>query len=163
MELRSTPESWRVALLTAIGSAGALLASLWAVRALAWPGFWVLVAFASLATLVPAIGALTASVDLDERGVTIRRLGHAQFLSWTDVREVQVVERRASVPDGTEYHWLVPSARPHIVSVPRLGLHDGSVRELTALAARDEKTARANIAPLERMRAGTTNTALESR
>lgn len=135
MELHPTPESWRVALITAIGATlimvgGALgAASGWGI---AW--CWWIVVGAGLATVVPAVGTVSARVDADERGVTVRRFGRARRFAWSEVAKVAVIERRASVPDGTEYHWLTPSRRPHVVAVPTLELTDGRVRQLSALA-----------------------------
>ncbi len=95
----------------------------------------VLIAAAALATFVPAVGTLTAAVDADVRGVTVRRLGRSSTYRWSDVVAIRVVERKAKVPDGTEYHWVVPSRSRHLVAVPSLQLVDGRVRELPALAA----------------------------
>jgi hypothetical protein len=137
MELHPTPESWRIALLTAIGAlvigtaaitAGAVIGG---ATALITAG---VIALAALATLVPALGTISASVDADARGVTVRRLGRTCRYAWGDVVGIHVAERRASVPDGTEYHWVVPHRRAHVVAVPCLDLADGRVRQLPALA-----------------------------
>jgi len=139
MELHPTPESWRIALVTALGAtligvAGVVVAAGFGHSvALAVTG--VLVTLAGAATLVPAIGTLTAAVDADTRGVTVRRLGHSSYYPWGDIVEVRLLDRRANVPDGTEYHWVVPSRSRHVVAVPCLALADGTVRELPALAA----------------------------
>jgi hypothetical protein len=139
MELHPTPKSWRIALLTAVGAALIAAAGVVVVagfgHSVALIVTGVLVALAAGATLVPAIGTLTASVDADTRGVTVRRLGHASYYPWAEVVEVRLLERRANVPDGTEYHWVVPSRSRHVVAVPSLALADGTVRELPALAA----------------------------
>jgi hypothetical protein len=66
--------------------------------------------------------------------VTIRRLGRAVRFGWPEIIGVGVIERRASVPDGTEYHWVVPRRTGHVVAVPCLELADGRVRQLPALA-----------------------------
>jgi hypothetical protein len=139
MELHPTPESWRIALLTAIGAFGIGLAG--AVMADVFHGSGallaacVLIGVAALATLAPAVGTLTATVDADSSGVAIRRFGRTTHYSWSEVVDVRVIERRASVPDGTEYHWVVPRRRAHVVAVPCLALADGRLRELPALAA----------------------------
>ncbi len=95
----------------------------------------VVIGLAALATFAPAIGTLSASVDADTRGVSVRRFGRSTRFAWTDVVDVHVIERRASVPDGTEYHWVMPSRSRHVVAVPCLQLADGRIRQLTALAA----------------------------
>lgn len=139
MELHPTPESWRIALLTAVGAiviAGAAVAMPFVFRdSIAWLVVAILSGIAALATLTPAIGTLSAAVDADTRGVAIRRFGRTAQYSWTDVVRVRIVERRASVPDGTEYHWVVPHRSAHVVAVPCLELANGQVRELVALAA----------------------------
>jgi hypothetical protein len=139
MELHPTPESWRIALFTALGAVGIGIAGVAftvvfrSSTALIATG--ILIAIAATATLLPAVGALTASVDADARGVTVRRFGLATYYAWADVTGVHLVERRANVPDGTEYHWVVPSRSKHVVAVPCLELADGRVREIPALAA----------------------------
>jgi hypothetical protein len=139
MELHPTPESWRLALLTAVGAALVAVAGVVVVagfgHSVALVVTGVLVTLAAVATLVPAIGTLTATVDADIRGVTVRRLGHSSYYPWAEVVEVRLLERRANVPDGTEYHWVVPSRSRHVVAVPCLALADGTVRELPALSA----------------------------
>ncbi len=138
MELHPTPESWRIALLTAVGSvlvAGAGAVFLFGFgNSVAQLVTGALVVLAAVATLLPALGALTATVDADTRGVSVRRLGRSSYYPWGDVVEVRLLERRANVPDGTEYHWVLPSRARHMVAVPCLALVDGSVRELPALA-----------------------------
>jgi Bacterial PH domain len=147
MELHPTPESWRIALLTAFGAALVAAAGVVVVagfgHSVALIVTGVLVALAAVATLVPALGTLTATVDADTRGVTVRRLGHSSYYPWAEVVEVRLLERRANVPDGTEYHWVVPSRSRHVVAVPCLALADGTVRELPALAAPASGPARA--------------------
>jgi PH (Pleckstrin Homology) domain-containing protein len=139
MELHPTPESWRIALFTAIGAVlvagggAVVLVGFGHSVTLVLTG--VLIVLAAVATLLPALGALTATVDADTRGVTVRRLGRSSYYPWADVTEVRLLERRASVPDGTEYHWVVPSRSRHVVAVPCLALADGTLRELPALAA----------------------------
>lgn len=139
MELHPTPESWRIALLTAIASILVVAAGAVAIalrgdsQALLVAG--IVVGIAAFATFVPALGAVTASVDADIRGITVRRLGFAARYGWGDVTAIRVVERQAHVPDGTQYHWLVPGRAKHVVAVPSLELADGRVRELPALAA----------------------------
>jgi hypothetical protein len=139
VELHPTPESWRVALLTALGAlvvvvAGATTAALFSgTGALLAAG--ILVGLAGLATFAPAIGALSATVDADSHGVAVRRFGRTSQYTWADVVAVRIIERRASVPDGTEYHWMVPRRSAHVVAVPCLELADGRMRELPALAA----------------------------
>jgi hypothetical protein len=137
MELHPTPESWRIALLTAIGAlvvgAAAIVAGTVIGGATALITS-VVIAAAALATLVPALGTISASVDADARGVTVRRLGRTRRYSWGEVVGIHVAERRANVPDGTEYHWVVPRRRAHVVAVPCLDLADGRVRQLPALA-----------------------------
>jgi Bacterial PH domain len=139
VELHPTPESRRIALLTAAGSFGiAVVATIVAVIVRASVPLLVasiVVVLAALATFVPAVGALSATVDADTRGVTIRRLGRASRFAWREIAGVRVIERRASVPDGTEYHWVAPSRAGHVVAVPCLELSDGRVRQLPALAA----------------------------
>lgn len=139
VELHPTPESWRVALFTAAGSlviaVAAVTLALATNPSAAFVVAAVLVVVAALATFVPAVGALSATVDADVRGVTIRRLGRTARFAWPDISGVRVIERRASVPDGTEYHWIAPSRGGHVVAVPCLELADGRVRELPALAA----------------------------
>ena len=137
MELHPTPASWRIALLTAIGAlaigtaAIATGAAIGGITALITAG---VIALATLATFVPALGTMTASVDADVHGVTIRRLGRANRYAWDHVVAVRVVERRANVPDGTEYHWVVPHLRAHVVAVPCLDFADGRERQLPALS-----------------------------
>ena len=139
MELHPTPESWRIALFTALGAA--VVAAGGAGVAAGFRGsvaliiLGVLVVVAGLATFAPAVGTLSATVDADARGVSVRRFGRVSRYSWADVADVRVIVRRASVPDGTEYHWVFPSRRSHVVAVPCLELADGRVRELPALAA----------------------------
>jgi hypothetical protein len=139
VELHPTPESWRVALFTAIGSLVIAVAAATLAFATSPPVALsvaaVLVLLAALATFVPAVGALSATVDADVRGVTVRRLGRTARFAWPDISAVRVIERRASVPDGTEYHWIAPSRGGHVVAVPCLELADGRMRELPALAA----------------------------
>jgi len=138
MELHPTPKSWRIALVTAVGAVAVGLAALWVADLVGAFGAWLaagVVGAAALATFVPAVGTLSAVVDADNRGVTIRRFGRARRYGWGEVVDVRVIERRASVPDGTEYHWVVPGRSRHVVEVPVLELADGSVRELPALAA----------------------------
>jgi hypothetical protein len=139
MELHPTPESWRIALFTALGAA--VVAAGGAGVAAGFRGsvaviiLAVLVVLAGLATFAPAVGTLSATVDADTRGVSVRRFGRVSRYSWADVADVRVIVRRASVPDGTEYHWVFPNRRSHVVAVPCLQLADGRVRELPALAA----------------------------
>ena len=139
MELHPTPESWRIALFTAIGALGVGLAGAIVIARFGSSGALlaagIVIGLAALATFAPAIGALSATVDADSRGVTVRRFGRTSTYAWADVVDVKVVERRASVPDGTEYHWVVPSRAHHVVAVPSLELADGRVRQLPALAA----------------------------
>jgi hypothetical protein len=106
----------------AVGGTGAIVAA-------------VVVICAALATFLPAVGTLSASVEADDRGIAIHRFGRTARFAWADVIDVRLVERGARVPDGTEYHWVVPRRSAHIVGVPCLELRDGRVRELTALAA----------------------------
>ena len=138
MELHPTPESWRVALFTAFGAAAIAAAGIWVAVVFAGrPALLtggILVALAGIATLLPALGALSAAVDADASGVTIRRFGRESRYAWDDIVDVRLVERRANVPDGTEYHWVVPNRRTHIVAVPSLALANGRVREIPALA-----------------------------
>lgn len=135
MELHPSPHSWRIALVTAIGSGSLLIVALAALfeRASA-PALWALIALASLATFLPAAGTLSASVEADRRGVTVRRFGRVQHYAWANIAAVAATERRANVPDGTEYHWVWPTRR-HMVAVPYLELTDGTRRELPALSA----------------------------
>ena len=147
MELHPTPESWRLALLTALGSiaiaaGGAVIVALHG-NSVALLVTGILVIVAALATFTPALGALTAVVDADIRGVSVRRFGRTSRYPWSDVVAVRLIERRANVPDGTEYHWLVPSRSDHLVAVPSLELTDGRIRELPALAAPAEGRRRA--------------------
>lgn len=138
MELHPTPQSWRIALFTAIGAVGIGLAAVITAAVFRSSGVVIaagVIALAALATLVPALGTMSATVDVDTRGVTIRRLGRTARYLWAEIAGVGVVERRASVPDGTEYHWVVPSRGGHVVAVPCLELTDGRARELPALAA----------------------------
>jgi Bacterial PH domain len=144
VELHPTPESWRVALFTAaVSLLIAASATMFAVATSPSTALLVaaiLVVVAALATFIPAVGALSATVDADARGVTIHRLGRTARFAWPDISGVRVIERRASVPDGTEYHWLSPRRGGHVVAVPCLELADGRVRELPALAAPAEGT-----------------------
>jgi hypothetical protein len=161
MELHPTPESWRVALFTAFGAAVIAAAGVWVGVAFAGaPALLaggILVALAGIATVLPAIGALSASVDADASGVEIRRFGRAARYGWDEIVDVRLVVRRASVPDGTEYHWVVPNRRTHMVAVPCLALADGRVRELPALAGptegRGRDAAAQHAAVLDRIRA----------
>jgi hypothetical protein len=139
MELHPTPESWRIALFTAVGAVvvagGGVVVLVGFGYSVALVVTGVLIVLAAVATLLPALGTLTAAVDADTRGVTVRRFGRSSYYPWADVTEVRLLERRANVPDGTEYHWLVPSRSRHVVAVPCLALVDGTLRELPALAA----------------------------
>jgi hypothetical protein len=136
MELHPTPASWRIAFGTAWGATAITVIAVVAARRGDIAGFWWAVAVCGAATLLPAIGTLSASVDIDGGGVTVRRYGRATHYAWHDIETIDVVERRAQVPDGTEYHWIVPSRRAHMVAVPRLTLRNGERRELPALSAR---------------------------
>jgi len=142
MELHPTPESWRVALCTALGALAIVAVGSWvaAVFAGSLPllSGGIAVALAGLATFLPALGTLSAAIDADASGVTIRRFGRESRYGWDDIVDVRLVVRRANVPDGTEYHWVFPNRRRHVVAVPSLGLVDGRVREIPALAARAE-------------------------
>jgi hypothetical protein len=138
MELRPTPESWRIALGTAFGAfviamCGLVLALALGSSAAVAAG--IAISAAAFATLVPALGALSAMVDVDRNGVTVRRLGRTARVPWSEVADVQVVDRPARVPDGTEYHWVVPRRPRHVVAVPVLVLADGRGRQLPALAS----------------------------
>ena len=138
MELHPTPESWRIALGTAVGALAIAVCGLVLALALgssAAVGAGIAITAAALATFVPALGTLSAVVDADGNGVTVRRLGRSARFAWSDVREVRVVDRPASVPDGTEYHWVVPRRPRHVVAVPVLVLADGRIRQLPALAS----------------------------
>lgn len=138
MELHPTPESWRVALFTAFGAAAIAATGLWV--AIAYVGIpallvgGILVTLAGVATVLPAIGTLSATIDADANGVTIRRFGRESHYRWDEIVDVDVVVRRANVPDGTEYHWVVPNRRTHVVAVPCLELADGRRREIPALS-----------------------------
>ena len=122
-----------------------------AVGALAWFTFplidhlawfrWLVAVFA-LATLLPAVGWLTASVRTDPVGIVLSRFGRHHVLPWADVVDVVVVERRASVPEGTEYHWVMPGHARHLVVAPAIVLPDGTRRVLTALSSRADQQAR---------------------
>ncbi|MCU1468358.1 MAG: hypothetical protein JWM72_4286 [Actinomycetia bacterium] len=138
MELRPTPESWRIALGTAFGALVVAMCGLALALALgssAAVAAGTAITAAAFATFVPALGALSAIVDVDGNGVTVRRLGRSARIAWSEVADVQVVDRPASVPDGTEYHWVVPRRPRHVVAVPVLVLADGRIRQLPALAA----------------------------
>jgi hypothetical protein len=159
MELRPTSESRRVALVTAAGALAVALAAVVTARAVGGAGAALaalVVAGAAVATFVPAVGALSAAVEADGRGVAIRRFGRTSRLEWTDVVDVRIVERRARVPDGTGYHWFVPSRAGHIVAVPSLEVGGGRVRELPALAAPASRArgdvAREHVETLSRIR-----------
>ncbi len=146
MELRPTPESWRIALATAFGALGIAVCGLALALGLggrAAVAAGIAITIAALATFVPALGALSAVVDADGKGVTVRRLGRSARIAWSDVTDVRVVDRPASVPDGTEYHWVVPRRPRHVVAVPVLLLADGRVRQLPALAAPADGSQRA--------------------
>jgi hypothetical protein len=161
MELHPTAESWRIALCTAFGAAMIAAAGLWVAvvfggtPALLAGG--VVVVLAGIATVLPAIGALWATIDVDANGVAIRRFGREARFGWDEIVDVRLVVRRANVPDGTEYHWVVPNRRTHIVAVPCLALADGRVREIPALAGpaegRGSGEAPKYVAVLEGMRA----------
>lgn len=147
MELHPTSESWRTALITAGGAFVIGIAALLA--ALSIDGLfvlWLLIGVAAFATLAPAIGTMTASVDVDRNGVTVRRFGFSRHYAWSDVAAVTVIERRAQVPDGTEYHWTGISTRKHVVAVPALELANGKHVQLTALASPATNTAAARPA-----------------
>lgn len=137
LELRPTPESRRIAAFTAIGAITvAALAVFLAesnVRG-AWVS-WFAVA-AAIATLLPAVNALTTRVAADDREVSVKSFGRTRRFDWPAITSVLVIERRASVPDGTEYHWLSVQRSPHLVAVPCLELVDGRVCELPMLASR---------------------------
>ncbi|HVJ95248.1 MAG TPA: hypothetical protein VNC41_00295 [Acidimicrobiia bacterium] len=142
MELHPTSESWRTALVTACGAFAIGLAAL--VAAVTTDGrfvLWLLIGVASFATLMPAIGLMTASVDADRNGITVTRFGFSTHYAWTDVEAVTVIARRARVADGTEYHWTGISTRKHVVAVPTLELVDGRAVQLTALASPAATTA----------------------
>jgi hypothetical protein len=158
MELHPTSESWRTALVTACGAfligAGAVLAALASSELFV---LWLLMGVAAFATLMPAIGLMTASVDADRNGITVTRFGFSTHYAWTDVDAVTVIARRAQVPDGTEYHWTGISTRKHVVAVPTLELVDGRAVQLTALASPATTTAAPrpadeNAAALESLR-----------
>lgn len=138
MELHPTPESWRVALFTMFGATLVAVAGLWVALVFAGTPLLlaggILVALAGVATVLPAIGALSAMVDVDGHGVAIRRFGRESRYSWDEIVDVHVATRRANVPDGTEYHWVVPNRRTHLVAVPCLTLAAGREREIPALA-----------------------------
>ncbi len=137
MELHPTPASWRIALGTACGATAiTVIAVAVALHGGGTAWFWWAAAVCGVATLLPAIGTLSASVDVDNVGVTVRRFGRATRYAWADIETIDVVERRAQVPDGTEYHWVVPHRRVHYVAVPCLTLGNGARRELPALSAR---------------------------
>lgn len=138
MELHPTPESWRIALGTAAGAllivaAGLVLAAT-SGGSTARLVAGLLIAAAALATLLPAVGTVSATIDADTRGITVHRLGRSTRFPWSDVVDLHVIERPAQVPDGTEYHWVVPRRSRHVVAVPCLALADGRCRELPALA-----------------------------
>ncbi len=134
MDLRPTPESWRVALATAAGSVTvAVVAVLAAIGTGRVPLLWAVMTLAALATLVPALGTLTASVDAGSTGVVLHRLGRTRRFGWDEIAGIRVEERPARVPDGTEYHWWLPGR--HAVAVPVLDLADGTSYELSALAS----------------------------
>jgi hypothetical protein len=147
MELHPTPESWRVALFTAFGATAIAAAGVWVAIVFAGTPALVVggivVALAGIATVLPAIGALSATIDADARGVVIRRFGRESRYAWDEVVDVHLVVRRANVPDGTEYHWVVPNRRTHVVAVPSLTLADGRVRQIPALAGPAEGPRRA--------------------
>jgi hypothetical protein len=161
MELHPTPESWRVALFTAFGAAAIAAAGVWVAIVFAGtPALLaggILVTLAGAATVLPAIGALSATVDADAAGIAIRRFGHESRYDWDDIVDVRLVVRRANVPDGTEYHWVVPNRRTHFVAVPSLALADGRIREIPALAGpaegRGSRAPAEHAAVLERVRA----------
>jgi hypothetical protein len=156
MDLHPTPESWRVALVTAVGSTVVAIAAVVGAEVTTRAGwFWLVMLLAGIATLLPAIGALSASVDVAPSGVRVRRFGVSHTYAWHDIAHVGVVQRRAQVPDGTEYHWWFPSRIRHDVAVPTLELADGTTRQLPALAMRagDERDAAdACAAAIERYR-----------
>ena len=137
MQLRPTPESRRVAIWTAVGAVA--IAAVAAVLAtggfrfgwISWIGF-----AAAIATLLPALNALTARVDIDAHAVAVRWFGRTRRFDWSSIAGVHVIERRASVPDGTEYHWFTVQRAPHVVAVPCLDLSDGRMHELPMLASR---------------------------
>jgi hypothetical protein len=166
MELHPTPESWRVALFTAFGAAAIAAAGVWVAVVFAGTPLLltggILVALAGIATLLPAIGALSATVDADAGGVTIRRFGRESRFAWDDVVDVRITVRRANVPDGTEYHWVVPNRRTHFVAVPSITLTNGRAREIPALAGPADGPRRgaaaAHVALLTRVRASETGT-----
>ncbi|HWS46625.1 MAG TPA: hypothetical protein VN636_12245 [Acidimicrobiia bacterium] len=136
MELYPTPRSWRIALLTAFGAAAVMIAGVAGLVATGRvPGLWWAIVAAGLATLLPAIGLMSARVDIDEHGVTITRFGISRHFAWTQITGVTIIERSATVPDGTEYHWWLPSRRRHRVAVPTLQLADGTQRQLSAIAS----------------------------
>lgn len=161
MELHPTPESWRVALCTALGALAIVAVGSWVAVVFAGSlpllAGGIAVALAGLATFLPAVGTLSAAIDADASGVTIRRFGRESHYAWDDIVDVRLVVRRANVPDGTEYHWVVPNRRRHLVAVPSLGLAGGRVREIPALAARADGPRQAAAAEytaiLERVRA----------
>lgn len=137
MHLRPTPESRRVAIWTAIGAAAIATASTFAALSgmrVAWI-WWPAVA-AAIATLLPAVNTLTTRVAVNDDAITVRSFGRTHRFEWRAVADVHVIERRASVPDGTEYHWFAVQRAPHVVAVPCLELVDGDVRELPMLASR---------------------------
>lgn len=158
MELHPTSESWRTALITACGAFVIGVAAV--VSALTTDGLfvlWLLIGVASFATVMPAVGLMTASVDADRNGVTVQRFGFSTRYAWADIDAVTVIARRAQVPDGTEYHWNGISTRKHVVAVPTLELADGRAVQLTALASPATTTAAPrpadeNAAALESLR-----------
>ena len=137
MQLRATPESRRVATLTAICAAAiAVFAAFMAVSAMRMAWIWWVGFGTAIATMLPAVNAITARVEADDHSVTVRSFGRTRTFEWSTIAGVRVIERRASVPDGTEYHWFTMRRSPHLVAVPCLELVDGRVRELPMLASR---------------------------
>lgn len=137
------PEEVRgVAHATAAGAGAVLFVTLAAtVEHLDWLALAVLIGLAAVATLLPAVGTCTASVAVDGDGVAVRRFGRLRRVAWDDVVAVDIVERRANVPDGTAYHGLDWRASRRDVAVPVLSLADGSRRELPALSCRADEAA----------------------
>ncbi len=119
MELRPTPESWRVALLTA-GGAGVIVAlALFLLATQLSPWIGAFGGLGAIATFIPAVAFLTSSVEVDEHGVDVHRFGRVRHYAWQQVTGVRIVERRASVPDGTEYHWVFPGGESYASALPR--------------------------------------------
>ena len=109
---------------------------------------------AALATFLPAVGTLSATVDADTRGVTIRRFGRTARYAWAEVVECRVSSSAGrACPTAPSTTGSCRAGRATSSPFPCLELADGRVRELPALAAAaDAAVAHAHAMTLAQLR-----------